>query len=153
MRATDVQRLYLQEAAKLFRGQDADTDWTLRAWEEILDGLEQDPLALDHRLDWAAKRRTLEMFIEAENVWWEDERLRSLDLEYHNVDPDLGLYQALEAGGNVGRVAHGELLLAVAAAHLANDYEPGVEPNAYCHSSPVLRFQTGIQWCHGFDKL
>jgi proteasome accessory factor A len=101
MRATDIQRLYLQEAAKLLGGRDEDTEWTLREWERVLADLERDPMALEGRLDWVAKRRTLETFIEAENVWWEDERLQSLDLEYHNVDPELGLYYALEAGGQM----------------------------------------------------
>src|SRR5262249_49870245 len=104
MRATDLQRLYLQEAAKLLDGRDEDTAWTLREWEAVVTQLECDPLALEGRLDWVAKRRTLETFIEAENVWWEDERLRSLDLEYHNVDPELGLYYALEAGGQMERL-------------------------------------------------
>jgi proteasome accessory factor A len=104
MRATDIQRLYLQEAARVLDAGDEDTAWTLREWERVLNDLERDPMALDGRLDWVAKRRTLETFIEAESVWWEDERLQSLDLEYHNVDPELGLYYALEAGGQMERL-------------------------------------------------
>ena len=69
--------------------------------------------------------------------------------EHHRV----GRRQPLQAGGDVGRVAHGELLLAVATAHLANDHQPGVEPNAYRHPYPILRFQTRIQGRHGLDKL
>jgi Pup amidohydrolase len=104
MRATDLQRIYLQDAQKLLAGQDPDTEWTLREWEHILDTLERDPWEAEDRLDWVAKRRLLETYIEAEGLWWESPALRSLDLEYHNVDPEYGLYAALEDAGQMVRV-------------------------------------------------
>jgi Pup amidohydrolase len=79
-------------------------EWTLREWERVLRDLECDPGALEDRVDWAAKRRLLETYVEAEELTWEDEFLRSLDLEYHNVDPELGLYHALEQGGQMARL-------------------------------------------------
>ena len=39
--------------------------------------------------------------MEAENIGWEDPWLQSLDLEYHNLDPERGLYRALEQEGQV----------------------------------------------------
>jgi Pup amidohydrolase len=110
MPAVDLQRIYLSDCRRLFGGADPDADWTLRAWEETLDQLERDPFALEGRLDWVAKRRLLETYIEAENVWWEDEAIRSLDLEYHNVDPELGLYQGLEQGGQMERLTTEEAI-------------------------------------------
>jgi proteasome accessory factor A len=104
MPAVDLQRIYLSDCRRLFGGADPDADWTLRAWELTLDALEQDPFSQEGRLDWVAKRRVLETYIEAENVWWEDETIRSLDLEYHNVDPELGLYHALEQSGQMERL-------------------------------------------------
>jgi proteasome accessory factor A len=103
MRATDIQRIYLRDAQKLLAGGDPDTDWTLREWERLLNDLETDIYLAEDRLDWVAKRRLLETYIEAEGLWWEDEALRSLDLEYHNVDPELGLYYALEEAGQMAR--------------------------------------------------
>lgn len=104
MRAIDLQRLYLRDAQKLLAGSDPDTDWTLREWERVLGDLEQDPFLAEDRVDWVAKRRLLETYIEAEGLWWEDPMLRSLDLEYHNVDPEAGLYYALEEAGQMVRV-------------------------------------------------
>jgi hypothetical protein len=104
MPAVDLQRIYLSDCRRLFAGADPDADWTLRAWEQTLDALERDPFELEGRLDWVAKRRLLETFIEAENVWWEDEMIRSLDLEYHNVDPELGLYYGLAQAGQMERL-------------------------------------------------
>ncbi|MFN3647952.1 MAG: proteasome accessory factor PafA2 family protein [Armatimonadota bacterium] len=104
MRATDLQRIYLQDARKLLAGSSADADWTLREWERVLDDLETDVYRLEDRLDWVAKRRLLETYIEAEGLWWESDVIRSLDLEYHNVDPAEGLYYALEEGGQMVRL-------------------------------------------------
>jgi len=104
MPAVDLQRIYLSDCRRLFAGLDADTDWTLQAWEQTLDALERDPFELEGRLDWVAKRRLLETYIEAENVWWEDETIRSLDLGYHNIDPEFGLYHGLEQAGQMERL-------------------------------------------------
>jgi proteasome accessory factor A len=96
MRATDLQRIYLHDAKTLFAGLGGETDWVLREWECVLDDLERDPASTDDRLDWMAKRKLLESFIEAEGIWWEDPVLRSLDLEYHQIDPEQGLFYAVE---------------------------------------------------------
>jgi len=104
MPAVDLQRIYLSDCRRLFAGADPDADWTLQAWEQTLDALERDPFSQEGRLDWVAKRRLLETYIEAENVWWEYETIGSLDLEYHNVDPELGLYHGLEQGGQMERL-------------------------------------------------
>lgn len=95
MRATDLQRVYLQAAQERFQGRDAETDWILREWETVLNELETDPNQLSDRLDWVAKYHLLDMYRESENLSWSDPALFSLDLEYHNIDPQEGLYYAL----------------------------------------------------------
>jgi len=47
------------------------------------------------RIDWAAKRNMLEQYIGEEGGTWKDSSTRAFDLEYHNADPDEGLYHAL----------------------------------------------------------
>ena len=107
MRATDIQRVYLQEATRQLLGRDDDTDWTLAEWERVLDDLDSDPTRLEDRVDWAAKRRLLETYMEAadeaddRDVGWAEATLQSLDLAYHNLDPEAGLYRALEEAGAV----------------------------------------------------
>ena len=59
MTAIEIQRVYLREAETRLRGQDEDTDWTLTEWAATLDALENDPLSLSDRLDWAAKYQLL----------------------------------------------------------------------------------------------
>ncbi len=60
------------------------------SWENIHD-----------RVDWAAKRLLLEQFMIEEGGTWKDDSIRAFDLEYHNIDPDSGLYHALEDMGRV----------------------------------------------------
>ena len=102
--AVDIQRVYLAAAKEKLSGRGTDTDWTLREWERTLDALESDPLSLGDRLDWVAKRSLLADYLEAEGVGWNDEALPSYDLAYSNVDPDEGLYYALEQAGEMVRL-------------------------------------------------
>lgn len=101
----DHQRLYLAAAQKAF-GQEADPDtqWVLAKWEEVLNDLEIDPMMLTNRLDWVAKKWLLETFMDAEGCGWDDPRLRGLDLEYHNLSPDRGLFIGLEMEGAMERL-------------------------------------------------
>jgi proteasome accessory factor A len=104
MPAVDLQRLYLEAAQTLFAGRDEQTDWVLREWDYALTGLETDPMLLDDRVDWVAKRKLLEMYRQSEGVDWQDDVMHSLDLEYHNVDPESGLYHGLVEAGQMLRV-------------------------------------------------
>jgi proteasome accessory factor A len=108
IRAVDLQRVYLSAAKQRLAGRDDQTDWVLGAWESTLDALESDPMSLADRLDWVAKRSLLETYIAEENTDWSDDILHSLDLEYHNVDPEAGLYYALEQDGLMRRVVSDE---------------------------------------------
>ncbi len=100
IRAVDVQRHYL-ESAQRFRDRDEETDLILDEWEATLDALERNPMTLVDRLDWVAKRGLLDLYRQAEGLNWNDPMLHSLDLEYHNINPDQGLYYALAEAGEV----------------------------------------------------
>lgn len=47
-------------------------------------------------VDWAAKKAMIERYLEDQGADWRDGILRSFDLEYHNIDPEEGLFYALE---------------------------------------------------------
>jgi proteasome accessory factor A len=104
IKATDLQRLYLQAAKERYTGRDQQTDYVLQEWEATLDQLDRDPNKLADRIDWVAKRKLMEDFINSETgVDWGDDILHSLDLEYHNVNPETGLYYGLEQAGLIKR--------------------------------------------------
>ncbi|GMV38053.1 MAG: proteasome accessory factor PafA2 [Fimbriimonadales bacterium] len=94
--AVAVQREFLSAAAERFGGRDAQTDWVLGEWERTLGMLEEDPLLLADRLDWPAKLALLRTFMEAEGVEWGSDRVVAADLEYHNLDPEEGLFWVLD---------------------------------------------------------
>lgn len=99
--AIDLQRTYLQLAQKRFAGRDTETDWTLTEWEYVLNMLETDPEKLEDRLDWLIKLKILRTYMEQEGWQWGDDSLQSIDMEYHNIHPEQGLYYALEQMGQV----------------------------------------------------
>ncbi len=72
-----------------------------REWARTLDDLKHHPERLADRIDWAIKLSLFNDFIEAEGLSWEDPMLQSLDLEYHNLDPERGLYYGLRDEGSV----------------------------------------------------
>jgi len=93
--AIDLQRIYLDAAQRAYAGEDDQTDWILREWEQILDDLQKDPLALADRVDWVMKRQIVDEYRQSENLEWSDDSLHSVDLEYHNINPETGLFYAM----------------------------------------------------------
>jgi hypothetical protein len=96
--AVEILDSYLSAAERLLLGQDAETDWVLSEWRLALSDLGRDPMSLRDRVDWAAKLSMLQVFSESEGGWRED-AMQSLDLEYGNLQPNEGLYDALRDSG------------------------------------------------------
>jgi proteasome accessory factor A len=137
--AVEIQRHYLAAAKERLTGFSSETDAVLVEWEEVLNRLETDPLSLSDTLDWAAKRALLDEFREAEGLTWDDPNLHSLDLEYHNVDPEAGLYYGLEQEGRVRRiVSEDEIAAAVAT-------PPAGSPRALVRGLAIGKFAPSVQ--------
>ncbi|MEQ1823003.1 MAG: proteasome accessory factor PafA2 family protein [Fimbriimonadaceae bacterium] len=96
--AIELQRVYL-EAAKSYAGEDEQTDWVLLHWGRILDDLEADPMQCGDRIDWVAKKLILEDYVRDGNLSWSDDALHSVDLEYHNINPEQSLFHAWQDMG------------------------------------------------------
>ena len=106
MTALDIQWQYLEWMTKYVRTLDVSTPYedVLVRWEEILADLETDPAITADRLDWTAKKRILDAYRERDELSWDHPKLRLLDLQYHDVDPNRGLYSRLAARGAVQRL-------------------------------------------------
>jgi proteasome accessory factor A len=140
--AVELQREYLALAEKHLAGRDSETDWVLLEWESVLDGLEKDPMELRDRLDWVAKKWMLETFISEEGVSWDDPWLQSLDLEYHNIDSEVGLYYGLEAQGLMRRIVTDQQIEAAI-------HHPPPDTRAYFRGKSLDRFRAdvkSVQW-------
>jgi proteasome accessory factor A len=68
-------------------------------WNQVLTDLATDPMRCRNRLDWVAKLALVREFQAAQKIGDDDPWLRSLDLEYHRLDLESGLYYALEQSG------------------------------------------------------
>ncbi|MEW6245270.1 MAG: proteasome accessory factor PafA2 family protein [Nitrospirota bacterium] len=99
----ELQEAYCLAAQKAFSDRDVETDWVLQEWAETLRLLSEDRSRLVGKLDWVTKLWLLETFAQEERLNWDDPWLASLDLEYHNLDPERGLYLGLEAEGKTAR--------------------------------------------------
>jgi len=103
--ALDLQAAYYQAAMARLSGEDDETDWVLREWGDTLACLAADRSQLVGRLDWVTKQWLLETFMSEERVGWDDPWLASLDLEYHNINRERGLFLGLEGDGKTFRLS------------------------------------------------
>jgi proteasome accessory factor A len=104
--ALAVQRAYLN-AAKIFyasQHHSSTTQDVLLRWEDVLNQLDRDPRLLVNALDWVAKRHMIESYMECKGCGWDDPRMKLLDLQYHDVRPEKGLYYTLERSRRVERI-------------------------------------------------
>lgn len=108
--ALDIQEQFLDRAVQHCKGQDEETDWVLAQWASVLHDLHDGYEKLVGRVDWASKLWLLECFREAEQVEWIDPMMKSLDLEYHNLNPEKGLYHGLLEEGRAPRLTTDRLI-------------------------------------------
>jgi proteasome accessory factor A len=140
--AIDVQRIYLRAAGKLENDPSEDRQWILTEWESVLNDLEREPLSARDRIDWAAKKFLLSALREEEKLSWTDPWLQSIDLEYHNVDRERGLYYELLREGIMRRVTSEEEIK-------ASIFSPPETTRAFFRGRAVARFNdeiSSIQW-------
>ncbi|MBK9947885.1 MAG: proteasome accessory factor PafA2 family protein [Nitrospira sp.] len=102
--AVELQAHYCEIARRELAGSDEESDWLLSEWAETLHALSEDRSRLVGKLDWVTKLWLIETFMREERIGWDDPWLASLDLEYHNVNPEQGLYLGLEAEGKTWRL-------------------------------------------------
>lgn len=107
--ALDLLHLYWEAAQRRFAGRDAESDAVLGAWSSALESLATHPEELVGKVDWVTKRWLLTQFMESEGVGWDAPMLRSLDLEFHHVDPERGLGLAVETRGEAWSPEPGDI--------------------------------------------
>ncbi len=108
--ALDIQWEYLDRAMRFSRspGFPPEVQGAIDRWEHLLTGLEKDPMTLDREVDWVIKHRLLERYSDRRGLPMSDPRMSMMDLSYHDVDRNRGLYYLLEAKGMVDRVVTDE---------------------------------------------
>ncbi|MBP6606503.1 MAG: proteasome accessory factor PafA2 family protein, partial [Nitrospira sp.] len=111
-------------------------------WEDVLDRLERDPRSLVRELDWVAKRYLIESYMERKSCGWDDPRVRLMDLQYHDVRPDKGLYYTLERNHRIERVVLDHEIVRA-------EFNPPVGTRAYFRGQCVKKYPNvvyGASW-------
>jgi proteasome accessory factor A len=139
MSAIGIQRAYLKAAMDFYACHELDqiTKDILVRWEEVLDKLEQDPALLARDLDWVAKRQMIRSYMDRKGCGWDDPRVAMLDLQYHDIRPDKGLYYTLERGNLIDRLLRdGEIERA--------ELDPPTDTRAYFRGQCLKRFPRSV---------
>ncbi|MBZ8177776.1 proteasome accessory factor PafA2 [Corynebacterium poyangense] len=72
----------------------------IKLWDEVLDLLGEDPLATAGILDWSTKWSLIQSFLNR-GLSLSDPKIKLIDLQYHDIDPERSLYQALVKKGKM----------------------------------------------------
>ncbi len=112
--ALELQKEYLELAHRYYSTRQKSEMITdiLDKWEEVLTKLEEEPMQLDRKVDWVTKMNLLKAYGERTKQPSETsgDRMLMLDLQYHDIRRDKGLYYLLERKGKVERVTTDEAI-------------------------------------------
>ena len=73
-------------------------------WEHCITTLENDPMKLDREIDWVIKYRLIEAYRARHDLPLGHPRVQLVDLQYHDVSRNRGLFYRLQARGMVERL-------------------------------------------------
>jgi len=107
--ALEIQMTYCERAEAYLSALGSSADDTTRElieyWGHVLQTLATNPMKLAQELDWVIKKNMMELFTARKNCGWDDPRIALMDLQYHDVKRNRGLYYLLERQDLVERLA------------------------------------------------
>ncbi len=104
MSALEIQQLYLERVERYLQHSpevDAEAKRVAEEWRFVLEGLERDPFTLGRQLDWVAKYQLIDSYRAKHDLPLGHPRVQMLDLAYHDVVRDRGLYHMMVRQGRV----------------------------------------------------
>jgi len=142
--AVQIQAEYLQMALDYVatRGADPMTKDVLTKWEHVIDCLGRDPMELDQQIDWVMKKSLIEQFMDRKSIGWDSPQVHMLDLQYHDLRPEKGLYYILEKQGRAERIVSDDEITAAI-------LEPPDDTRAYFRGECLKRYGPavfGVNW-------
>jgi len=112
MTALEIQREYHEAARTYYEHQEPDavTRDVLDRWGDLLERLEADPMTCSREVDWVIKKDLIETYMTKHRLSWRDPRVSLIDLQYHDIRPDRGLYYLLAKNDMVERLTTDEAI-------------------------------------------
>ncbi|MBP2414634.1 proteasome accessory factor A [Arthrobacter stackebrandtii] len=106
--AVEIQRHYLAKVAAFVQANGAHNDLVPRImnlWERTLDAVESgNHSTIDTEIDWAIKAKLIGAYANRHGLEWGSPQVAQLDLRYHDISPERGLFNMLERRGSAARV-------------------------------------------------
>ncbi len=104
--ALDIQGEYLTRAKRYAEtnGLSPLEEEALGMWEHCLAAIEKDPWTLDRECDWVIKHSLIDRYRQRHNVPLTHPKVALMDLQYHDVSRDRGLFYRLQGKGLVDRM-------------------------------------------------
>jgi proteasome accessory factor A len=142
--AVQLQREYLEMALAWTSSRTVDpiTKDVLVKWGYVLERLERDPMELSREIDWVIKKALIESFMQRKELDWGSPQVQMMDLQYHDVRPDKGLYHVLERKGQVERIVTDDEIAAAVT-------RPPEDTRAYFRGECLKRYAPqvfGVNW-------
>lgn len=142
--AVEIQQKFLEYAKRYVTEQPHNPMYNdiLEKWEYVLRGLAEDPQLLNRELDWVIKFYLLNNYRQKHHCDWDDPRIAMIDLQYHDVRPDKGLYDVLQRQNRVERlISDDEIIRAIT--------NPPPDTRAYFRGQCLKKYRAnifGVSW-------
>jgi len=104
--ALEIQSEYLNRALRYAERRDLSPleKQALDMWEHCLTQIEKDPLGLDRECDWVIKYKLIEGYREKHDLPLNHPKVSLIDLQYHDVNRERGLFYKMQQRGLVERI-------------------------------------------------
>ncbi|WP_186760522.1 Pup--protein ligase [Arthrobacter alpinus] len=114
LNALEIQRHYLEKVSAFVRSHGAHNELVPRIldlWERTLDAVEaQDYSSIDTEIDWAIKHKLLTVYADRHGLDLGSAQVAQLDLRYHDISQERGLFNMLVRRGAAARVSNNEAI-------------------------------------------
>jgi proteasome accessory factor A len=110
--ALEIQSEYYNRARRYqeTKGLSPLEDQALDMWEHCLTGLEHDPWSLDRECDWVIKHHLIDRYRAKHGVPLTHPKVALIDLQYHDVNRERGLFYKMQSAGLVDRTCTDEAI-------------------------------------------
>ncbi len=110
--AIELQREYLELALEYYATaeQAPQVSDLLERWQGVLERLSEDPMSLARELDWVIKKELVHSYMAKKGIGFDDQRISMLDLQYHDIRRDRGLYYTLCRQGHAERLVSDQVI-------------------------------------------
>lgn len=109
----------------------------IELWSKVLDNAEHAPDRLVGSVDWVTKQHLISAFIERHGIAATDPRVLLIDLQYHDLRDEQGLYYRMRQRGRIERVLTDEMITAAQTA-------PPTSTRAYFRGESIRQYARSV---------